>query len=102
MTLLALSIKIKPDQLCRVVSERPYSRYMGVARRGNKVNPVPRDEALDAYAGEWVALKDGVVIAHGPSSRDVVRQLKNMGPAGKGAVLHRAATRDEPLSVGLG
>jgi uncharacterized cupin superfamily protein len=75
---------------------------MGVARRGNKVDPIPRDRALDAYAGQWVALKDGVVIAHAASSRDVVRELKRMGPGGEGAVLHRAATEDEPLSVGLG
>jgi hypothetical protein len=75
---------------------------MGVARRGSRISPVPRDRALDAYAGQWVALKDGAVIAHAASSRDVVRQLKRMGAAGEGAVLHRAASDDEPLSVGLG
>ncbi len=66
-----------------------------------KVNPIPRDKALDSYAGQWVALKDGVVVAHGSSSRDVVRQLKRMGTDGKDAVLHRAASDDEALSVGL-
>jgi Family of unknown function (DUF5678) len=74
----------------------------GDDRDAHQIQPIPRDRALDSYAGEWVALKDGVVIAHAASSRDVVRQLKAMGPAGKGAVLHRAATEDEPLSVGLG
>lgn len=97
-----MRLKVGPRKLWRVITTYSYICGMAVARSGKKVSPVPRDKALDAYTGQWVAIKDGVVVAHGRSSRDVVRQLHKMGAAGKGAVLHRAASPDEPLAVGLG
>lgn len=86
----------------RSSGQTPYRRVMGIARRGKRVQPVPRLQALDEYAGQWVAVKNGRVIAHSPSSREVVRQLRRMGPEAKGAVLQRAATPTEALAVGLG
>jgi hypothetical protein len=79
-----------------------YRRDVGPGRRNHSVKPVPRLKALDQYSGEWVAVKDGVVIAHSPSSREVVRQLQRLGPDAKDAVLQRAATSTEAIALGLG
>jgi len=88
--------------LWRLPRLRPYLGGMGVARRGQRVDPIPRAQALDKHAGEWVAIKDGQVIAHSPSSREVVRQMRGLGTAAEGAILQRAATPTEALAVGLG
>jgi len=79
-----------------------YLRGMGIGRRSTRLEPVRRPSVLDEYAGEWVAIKDGRVIAHSPSSRQVVRQMRKLGPAAEGAVLQRSATPTEALAVGLG
>lgn len=75
----------------------------GIAPRGPRIPPVPRDPALDRHVGEWVAIKDGRVIAHGPNARDVVQQMRQL-PAEqrKGAVLQRSARPTEALAIGLG
>jgi hypothetical protein len=88
--------------LWRRLASLGYRRGVGPARRHHPVQPVPRLQALDQYPGEWVAVKDGVVIAHSPSSREVVRQLQKLGPNAKDAVLQRAATSTEAIAVGLG
>jgi len=89
--------------LWRVARRLPYVRGMGgIARRSGKATLVPRPSVLDNYAGEWVAVKDGRVIAHSSSSREVVRQMKKLGPKAEGAVLQRAASAAEALAVGLG
>ncbi|MGI8628110.1 MAG: DUF5678 domain-containing protein [Geodermatophilaceae bacterium] len=75
---------------------------MSVARRPDRVEAVRRPDVLDGYVGEWVALKDGRVIAHSPSSREVVRLMRKMGGEAHGAVLQRAARETEALAVGLG
>jgi Family of unknown function (DUF5678) len=86
----------------RVVNGLPYRRGMGVARGSDKIPPVPRAQVLDKYAGQWVAIKDGRVIAHSPSSREVVRQMRRLGAEAEGAILQRAAEPTEALAVGLG
>jgi hypothetical protein len=89
-------------RLWRVACRAGYRRGMAIARKSRPIQPARRPSALEAYAGQWVAVKDGVVIAHAPNSRDVVRQMRLMGPAAEGAVLQRAAQPDEALAVGLG
>lgn len=86
----------------RVACQLPYFRGMGVARRGRKLRPIERSAVLDKHVGEWVAVKDGVVIAHSTSSREVVRLMRQMGPVSKGAVLQRVAEPTDALAVGLG
>lgn len=86
----------------RVAALLRYRRGMGVARRHMHVTPVPRPAALNEYPGEWVAVLDGVVIAHSPSSREVVRQLNQLGSSAREAVLHRSAVASEAVAVGLG
>jgi Family of unknown function (DUF5678) len=91
------------ESLWRVARRLPYVRGMGgVARWSGKTTPIPRLDVLDDYAGEWVAVKDGKVIAHSPSSREVVRQMRKLGQKAQGAVLQRAAGSTEAPAVGLG
>jgi Family of unknown function (DUF5678) len=86
----------------RVACIAKYRRGMGIARRGPRIEPARRPAALDDYAGQWVALKDGEVIAHSPDPRSVVREMRRMGQAAEGAVLQRAPEPSEALAVGLG
>jgi len=67
-----------------------------------RVQPIKHDPVLDEYAGQWVAVKDGRVVAHSVDSRGVVRQLRTRKDGGRGAVVQRVATAAEPLAVGLG
>jgi Ni/Co efflux regulator RcnB len=67
-----------------------------------RIQPAKRPAALDDYAGQWVALKDGRVIAHSPDARTVVREMRRMGRAAEGAVLQRASRPADALAVGLG
>ena len=89
-------------RLWRGAQRIAYGRGMGVARRSAKVDPVPRERVLDEHVGEWVAVKDGRVIAHSPSSREVVRQMRKLGADADGAILQRSSTETEALAVGLG
>ena len=86
----------------RLRSRKPYLDDMGVARRSGRITPVPRPTVLDNYPGEWVALLNDKVIAHSPSSREVVRQLRLLGPEAEDAVLMHAADPQDALAVGLG
>jgi Family of unknown function (DUF5678) len=95
-------MKILRRCLWRVACLAKYRCGMGVARKSPRIQPVRRSSVLDEYAGQWVAVKDGQVIAHGRNSRDVVRQMRQMGPAAEGAVLQRAPEPTEALAVGLG
>ncbi len=88
--------------LWRVVCLATYSCGMGVSRRSPRITPVRRSSVLDEYAGQWVAVKDGRVIAHSYNSREVVRQMRRLGEAAEGAVLQRAPEPTEALAVGLG
>lgn len=65
--------------------------------------PAYTQPALDRHVGEWVAIKDGKVIAHGPNARHVVQQMRQL-PAeqSRGAVLQRSARPTEALAIGLG
>ena len=95
-------LKIIGNCLWRVACLASYRRGMGIARRSRRIQPARRLHVLDQYAGQWVALKDGRVIAHSADARDVVRQMRQMGREAEGAVLQRAAEATEALSVGLG
>jgi hypothetical protein len=79
-----------------------YTQNMSVARRGPRIEPVKRPANLDKFAGQWVAVKDGQVIAHSPDPRSVVREMRGMGQLAEGAALQRAPRPSEALAVGLG
>lgn len=86
----------------RGVKGSAYRRRMGMARKSGRIEPVRRPAILDEFPGEWVAIKDGRVIAHAVNSRAVVQELKRIGTPARGAVLQRAAEPAEAVAVGLG
>jgi len=65
---------------------------MVVAERGDLLAP-----DLDKNRGEWVAIKDGKVVAAGKSAVEVVQQLQDRKISG--AALHRVATSPDAAFV---
>jgi hypothetical protein len=66
------------------------------------LEPERRLPDLDDWAGLWVAVKDGKVIAAAHSSRELVPKLVEMGPAGRGAVAQYVPRRSDTIVVGVG
>jgi hypothetical protein len=66
------------------------------------MEPVPRLPDIDRWAGMWVAIKDGEVIAAAHNSRDLVPMLVEMGPKGRGAVAQYVPHRSEVITIGVG
>jgi hypothetical protein len=67
-----------------------------------KVEPERRPEGIDHWAGLWVAVKDGKVIAAAENSRDLVAKVRSKGPAGVGAVAQFVPRRTEDIVIGVG
>jgi len=66
-----------------------------------RVEPVRRNQELDAaYLGQWVAVKDGSVVAHSQHPSGLVNQLRGLGDEAKGAVVQRIPVPGEPLYLG--
>lgn len=74
----------------------------GIGRRGPRLDLIPRDPAVAAFPSQWVAVKDGRVIAHHPKASEVAKALLEMGEAGEGAVLQRSAGLLEAVAIGMG
>jgi hypothetical protein len=70
------------------------------ARR--KVEPERRPAGIDRWAGLWVAIKDGKVIAASENSRDLVAEVRSKGPAGEGAVAQYVPQRSDDIMIGVG
>ena len=75
---------------------------MGVARSREPIEPLPRLPAIDQYAGQWVAVKDGRVVACALRARDLVVLVRAMGADGANATVERVAGLSDSLRVGLG
>ena len=80
------------------VNRRGYSRGMSP----RKVEPIHRDPELDQYAGLWVAVKDGRVIAAAHNSHELVRMVIESGPKGAGAVAQFVPHRQDSIVIGVG
>ena len=70
------------------------------ARR--KVEPERRPEGIDGWAGLWVAVKDGKVIAAAENSRELVARVRSKGPSAAGAVAQYVPQRTEDIVIGVG
>ena len=57
---------------------------------------------LDRWAGLWIAVKDGEVIAAAHNSRDLVPMLIEKGPAAVGAVAQYVPHPSDTIVVGVG
>jgi len=71
-------------------------------RRPRRVSPERRPEGIDSWAGMWVAVKDGAVIAAAHNSRDLVPMVRSQGPAGEGAVAQFVPHRTDDIMIGVG
>jgi Family of unknown function (DUF5678) len=70
------------------------------ARR--RVEPERRLAGIDHWAGLWVAIKDGEVIAASENSRDLVAMVRSKGAAGDGAVAQYVPRRSDEIMIGVG
>jgi Family of unknown function (DUF5678) len=70
------------------------------ARR--KVEPERRPVGIDRWAGMWVAIKNGEVIAASDNSRDLVARVRSQGPAAEGAVAQYVPHRTDDIMIGVG
>jgi hypothetical protein len=67
-----------------------------------KVEPVRRPAGIDRWAGLWVAIKDGEVIAASENSRDLVAMVRSKGPAAAGAVAQFVPRHTDDIVIGVG
>jgi len=83
---------------------RRYGSRMGLARhpRVPPEAPIRRPQDLDQFVGEWVAIKDGQVIARAASSRQLVYEVRRLGNRGRGAVAQYVAPPGDSHMVGVG
>jgi hypothetical protein len=68
------------------------------------MEPERRSPELDRFAGLWVAVKDGKVIAAAGSSVDLVKELNKLRPvgAGRGAVAQYVPRPSDSITIGVG
>jgi helix-turn-helix protein len=66
------------------------------------MEPERRLADLDAWVGCWVAVKDGRVIAAASNSRDLVPELRKLGPEAEGAVAQFVTPPSDEIMVGVG
>lgn len=81
-----------------------YAPVVGIARRndGPAHEPARPPADFDRFAGLWVAVKDGRVIAAAGTSRELVYDLAKIGPDAEGATMQRVPSAEQGLLVGLG
>ena len=73
-----------------------------MARECDPIEPLPRVAAIDQYTGQWVAVKDGRVVASAIRSRDLVALVRAMGEDGADATVEFVAGLSDSFRVGLG
>ncbi len=85
------------------VARGNYTSSVGVSRRpAGTMRPVARLPALDGYVGLWVAVKGDRVVAVAPTSRELVRQLSQLGSERRGAVMQFVPPPSAAVMVGVG
>lgn len=67
-----------------------------------RVAPERNPADLDRWAGQWVAVKDGRVVASAPTSRELVPAVQALGDAGRGAVAQYVPEYSDVIVIGLG
>lgn len=79
-----------------------YACAMGTPREPQRLEPERRPAGIDCWAGMWVAVKDGEVIASANNSRDLVPMVRELGESGQGAVAQFVPYRTDDIVIGLG
>jgi len=79
-----------------------YFRGMGRRRPPREIEPERLLPGLEQWAGLWVAIKDGKVVAAAGSSRELVAEVRKLGAAGEGSVAQYVAPYSEEIVIGVG
>jgi hypothetical protein len=59
-------------------------------------------DALSTYAGLWVAVLEGQIVAAAGTTRELVHELAKLGERGRGATMQKVPAAERGLMVGLG
>lgn len=89
-------------RLWRVAWKRAYRCGMGRERPPRRVEPERALPDLSQWAGMWIAVKDGKVIAAAYDSRDLVPMVRQLGEAGRGAVAQFVPPHTDEIVIGVG
>ena len=91
-------------KLWRRASGLAYDHVMRGELAREPMEPERRPPELDRWAGLWVAVKDGKVIAAASTSLELVRELRKLRPvgAGKGAVAQYVPKPSDSITIGVG
>lgn len=75
-----------------------------ISRRSpRRLEPIRRPPDLDRWAGHWVALKQGEVIAAASTSSELAFRLRELGSKGEGAVTEYVRPgHEDAYAVGVG
>ncbi len=80
-----------------------YGDPVGIARRATRVPPIRRPTGLERYAGMWVLVLDGEVVAAEKTSRDLAYRLHQMDHVKRGrAVMEYVRPTSSAYIVGAG
>jgi hypothetical protein len=88
--------------IARVGKPWRYSGGMGIRRKPKRVEVERRPEGIDDWAGMWVAVKDGKVIAAAHNSRDLVPEVRSKGESGRGAIAQFVPHHSDHIMIGVG
>lgn len=80
--------------------DAPYPEDVSTARSLPPVEPVPYPTVLEEYAGKWVAVVEGHVVAAADTSRELVYEIKKR--AILGAIVQYVPRASRGVKVGLG
>ena len=90
----------------RNLVKRVYAEPMGIARRGpgpgERIAPVHRPEAIRQFENQWVGIREGQVIAHAATSRELATELKKLGSEGEDAVMQFVRPPVAGYVIGVG
>lgn len=84
-------------RLRRVTRLQGYRRAMA-----KQWEPERRPAELSEFVGQWVAVKDGHVIAAANNARELVPRLHALGDRGKGAVAQYVPYPSDSVMIGVG
>ena len=83
--------------LSRYAEEMPIGRPSEVA-----IQTVKHAAELDPFEGKWVAVKGRRVIEHADTSSQLALKVRQLGDAGRGAVMQFVQPEAETFVVGVG
>jgi hypothetical protein len=81
---------------------RHYRIGMSVSRRAAPGQALPRSPELLRWEGNWVAVRDGSVVAAAGTSLELVHELALLGPKARGAVVQKVPRPTDEIIVGMG